>query len=92
MVVQLYFVCLDTKGKVIGVQILYVPSHKHLHETTMNNGELSTVTRQDLICVQNNSHRNGEIHDLPFLRCDPQKVSQNEYQQFNGLRKKGDYS
>ena len=40
------------KEKVIGVQILNVTSHKHLHETTMNNGELSTVTRQDLICVQ----------------------------------------
>lgn len=57
--------------------------------TTMNNAELWTVTRKDLICFphlhfdQNNSHRNGEIHDLPFLRCDLQKVSQNEYQQFN---------
>ena len=40
------------KEKFIGVQTLYVASHKHQHEKTMNNGELSTVTREDLICVQ----------------------------------------
>ena len=75
------------------MRILYVANHRHEHETTMNNEELSTVTRaiMEVIRVphlslhfdQNNKHSNKEIHDVPFLRCDLQKVSLHEYEQFN---------